>query len=152
MSSSSSLKFKTAPQLLQLIDDYFIHIKGEYEYQQVKSSPGAAKLKTWIREPEPPTLSNLALYLGFNSMDQFKQYEKRAGLIKPFRYAKLRVEAAYEQQLFEKPTGAIFALKNAGWNDKPGTKHTGATKTLKVEITNTGPVPAGNEKEVDVLI
>lgn len=141
----TSLKFKTASQLVQLIDAYFIHIKGE-----LKATTKTSSRKVWIREPEAPSCSSLALFLGFCSMDDYRTYEQKKRYRQGLGYARLRIEAAYEQQLFEKPTGAIFALKAMGWNDKPDAAATSAsnTKTLKVEITNTGPIPAGSEKEV----
>jgi hypothetical protein len=150
MSFHSSLKFRTADAMLQLIDEYFVYITGKYEYQQVSGKAENIKNKIIVREAEPPTLTGLALFLGFQSMDQFKKYEKRPGFLKPFRYAHLRIEAAYEQQLFEKPTGAIFALKKIGCDVKSPV--TQLNKTLKIEITNSGPKPAGSEKEVNLLI
>ena len=147
----TSLKFKTAPQLVQSIDAYFSHIKGEYKLKTTKSTIETTSRKVWTRDPEQPTSSSLALFLGFDSMENFRIYEQKLRYIKPFNYARLRIEAAYEQLLFEKPTGAIFALKAMGWKEKPDIK-TSATenKTLKVEITNTGPTPAGNEKDVKI--
>ena len=149
---NTSSKFKNPRELLQLIDAYFLYIKGEYKLKPAKDNAEMPTGKIWIREPEPPTFCNLALYLGFNSMEDFKSYEKRATYSKPLQYARLRIEAAYEQLLFEKPTGAIFALKSMGWTDKRETNSSVAetNKTLKVEITTSGPNPAGNEKEVAV--
>jgi len=148
----SSFKYASASQMVQMIDHYFDYIKGEPFPDASTDTP---KLKKqWIREPEMPTLRGLVLFLKFNSIADFKKHEKYEKHRKSLRYARLRIEAAYEQQLFQKTTGAIFALKSMGWNDKPEATKTSteAHKTLKVEITSTGPKPAATEKEVDVLI
>jgi hypothetical protein len=150
----TSYKFKNAQQLGELIDDYFLYIKGEYELTQPKGRSAKPIQKIYSREPEFPTISSLALFLGFDSMIDFKQYEEMRKYSRPFKHARLRIEAAYQQLLFEKPTATIFALKSMGWNDKPGATKTSTEthKTLKVEMTSTGPKPASTEKEVDVLI
>ncbi len=147
---SSSLKFKTAPQLSQCINNYFEYIKGEYK--QMNGKTAATTKKVWLREPEPPTPGSLAVYLGFNCMDEYKEYEAMRNYAKHFRYAKMRIEAAYEQLLFEKPTAAIFALKSMGWVTKQTAGNTNAANTLKVEFTNSGPTPATSEKEVHALL
>jgi hypothetical protein len=141
-------KYAPASQMMQMINDYFVFVKGEL---QTNSSTETTKLnQRWLREPEVPTLRGLALFLEFKSIADFERYEKKEKHRKALRYARLKIEAAYEQQLFEKPTGAIFALKNMGWDDKPGAKQVSAPNTLKVEITTTGPDTARNEKEVKI--
>lgn len=71
-------------------------------------------------EKELITITGLALHLGFSSRqglsDQQSRGEEFSDVIKS---AKLRVENAYERQLYrDKPTGAIFALKQMGWRDE----------------------------------
>lgn len=68
---------------------------------------------------EPITITGLALNLGFESRQSFYDYEKKDD---EFSYiikrARLAVENSYEKRLAnDKPTGAIFALKNMGWKD-----------------------------------
>jgi len=146
----TSFKYARAPRRMQMVNDYFEYVKGE---PSPDTSTTGLK-KKWIREPEIPTIRGLALFLNFKNIADFEDHEKKRSHRKPLRYARFRIEAAYEQLLFEKPTGAIFALKSMGWTDKPeATKTlTESHKTLKVEITSTGPKPASTEKEVDVLI
>lgn len=97
------------PEVLQAeCDEYFEFIKGEYDSEK----------KEWIREPEPPTVTGLTLYLGFcerNSLDEYEKKQEFSHIIKRARY---RVEHGYEKRLHgDKNTGAIFALKNMGWKD-----------------------------------
>lgn len=146
----------TAIKLNQLIDAYFIHINGEYHFEAkpVKTTKTAAstpEVKVWDRQPEPATITGLALYLGFSSRQAFDDYEatgKHALLLKRGR---LRIEAEYEKKLHQQPaSGAIFALRSMGWNEKTEDKPINGTssKTLKVKILESGPIPATNEKEV----
>jgi hypothetical protein len=148
----TSFKYACASRRMQMVNDYFEYVKGEPSPDTSAKTTGLKK--SCVREPEIPTIRGLALFLNFKNIADFEEYEKKRSHRKPLRYARFRIEAAYEQLLFEKPTGAIFALKSMGWNDKPEATKTSTEshKTLKVEITSTGPQPASTEKEVDDLI
>jgi len=70
-------------------------------------------------EIEVPTITGLALYLGFESRQSFYDYEKREGFSYTIKRARTIIEQEYEEQLQHgSTTGAIFALKNMGWTDK----------------------------------
>ncbi|HEY0245444.1 MAG TPA: terminase small subunit [Mucilaginibacter sp.] len=135
-----SHKFPAASQLTVLIDSYFLGFENKESKPQ----------KDNIEKSDSPTITGLALHLGFNSRDEFDLYETKGRFASALKRARLRVEASYEKKLHNgSPTGAIFALKSLGWNEKPEIKTT--TKvltTLKVKIIESGPVPAANEKEV----
>jgi hypothetical protein len=144
-----------AAQVKQLIDNYFNNIKGEYHLEQkpLKSNKDNAETiehKVWDRDPEPPTLSALALVLGFNSRQEFHDYVHHGRFSKAVKQGVLRVEACYEAHLHQNTTGAMFALKSMGWSEKPDPLPTNmeAENTLKVEIVNSGPPPADSEKDV----
>ena len=65
----------------------------------------------------------------------------------------LRVEAFYESRLHQHSTsGAIFALKSMGWNEKHESKTTDETtlKTLSIKIIESGPKPVSSEKEITI--
>jgi DNA-packaging protein gp3 len=146
-------KFTSVRRLNTLITQYFNYIKGK---KQAVPNAIAAKTKTtkqliWAREPEPPTLSGLALYLGFDSRQQFETYEAKPRYGAPLRRARLRIESVYEKKLhFHSSSGAVFALKNLGWKDKAAEKvpETDNNNPSKVEIIHSGNVPAAYEKEV----
>lgn len=106
-------------------EQYFEYIKGEKDkdLQVVNPKTGVTQLiPVWIREPEPPTVTGLALFLGFcgrKTLDDYANKEMFGYIIKR---AKLRVENGYERALYSQGnTGAIFALKNMGWKDKTET-------------------------------
>ncbi len=142
--------FKSAGELAGKADAYFKFIEGEFITENDSDgSKNQTLKKTCIREPEPPTLSGLAYFLGFASRQDLFDYEQKgkyAGIIKR---ARLKIEAAYEKKLSQQSsTGAIFALKSMGWNEKPEDITENKYDKLTVQIIETGPQPAGNEKEV----
>jgi hypothetical protein len=144
----------TADGLTILIDQYFIYIKGKY--RMVKTPPKKegekpTRTKTWDREPEFATISGLALFLGFSSRQVFDDCMHKGKYAEILKRGCLRIEAFYESRLHQHSTsGAIFALKSMGWNEKHETKTTEETnlKTLSIKIIETGPKPVHTEKEV----
>ena len=147
--------FNKGSELSKLINDYFIHIEGVYHLEgkpikEVKEQSHIEQ-KVWDREPEPPTISGLALFLGFNSRGAFDNYEQNGKFANTLKRGRLRIETIYEKKLHQPaPTGALFALKSMGWNEKPESKtiDTEPVKSLKIEIIETGPKPAESEAEV----
>ena len=147
--------FTTSDELRSRIDAYFNYIEGEYhlENKSVTDSKAQASLKqkVWIREPEHATLAGLAIFLGFHSKQAFEKYEENGRFANILKQGRLRIEAAYEKKLhLQSSAGAIFALKSMGWNEKAENKAAGKAifKSIKIEIIETGPKLAENEKEV----
>ncbi len=148
--------FATANQLEALIDKYFAYIEGESLIQRKKTKGADGKVKTtsqktWLREPEPPTIAGLSLYLGFNSKQAFEDYELNGKFADQLKRAGLRIEALYEKKLHTQYTsGAIFALKSLGWNERADTKQAGEPVNIvfKLDINHTGLQLASSEKEV----
>lgn len=132
-------KYENVEQLEKAIEDYFQYIKGEFHFEQINLSRNKKTdavetpilQKVWDREPEPPTITGLALYLGFVSRQSIYDYEKNGDYSYTIKKARLRIEANYEKSLSSSsPTGAIFALKNFGWADKQQIDHTSNDKEL----------------------
>lgn len=72
-----------------------------------------------------PTITGLAYHLGFESRQSFYDYEVKGDFSYILKRARLRVEAAREEALYDPScTGTIFALKNMGWSDKQEFDHT----------------------------
>jgi len=144
----------TSDELTSLIDQYFIHIKGKYRMTKTppkKEGDKPTRTKTWDREPEFATISGLALFLGFSCRQFFDDYIRKGKYAETIKRGCLRVEAFYESRLHQHSTsGAIFALKSMGWNEKHDTKPTDEPmlKTLSIKIIETGPKPVHSEKEV----
>jgi hypothetical protein len=145
--------FNTAAELKKLIDDYFDYIEGDYYEAEKPAKDGkpTAVEKVWDRGPEPPTMTGLMLFLGFNSRVLFEGYCTEGEFADVLNQGRLRIEACYEKKLHsQSATGAIFALKSMGWNEKPEItkKDTKIFKTLKIEIIEAGPTLAAHEKEI----
>jgi hypothetical protein len=117
--------FKTPEEMRAKVDEYFEHIKGERE---TRVSEGGS-IEVWIRNPEPATITGLALFLGFESRQSIYDYAEKGEFSYIIKSARLRVECEYEKKLSgDKPVGSIFALKNMGWSDK-----------VSQEVTNINP-------------
>lgn len=147
--------FPSESYLIEHVDRYFMQIEGipAHEEQLNKSQESVLESrdkKTAKPQAEPATIAGLALYLGFNSREEFEAYESRGKFAAIIKRACLRVEAAYEKKLHQQSSsGAIFALKNLGWNEKPDTRPSAKMpKTIKIKIIESGPKLAPNEKEV----
>lgn len=66
-----------------------------------------------------PTVTGLALFLGFASKQSLYDYEKNELFSYPIKKALLQVENSYETSLYSNAVaGPIFALKNMGWKDR----------------------------------
>ncbi|HEY5325742.1 MAG TPA: terminase small subunit [Mucilaginibacter sp.] len=154
--------FLTAAKLAERIDAYFDYTEGEFHDEAetpegvhiaAKRQKGEARAKQKIcdREPGPPTIAGLAFFLGFNSRQAFDDYERKGKFAHLLKRCCLRIEALYEKKLLQQsPTGAIFALKSMGRNNKTGKKadRAGNGQTLLVKLVETGPKPVNCEKEV----
>lgn len=146
--------FKNKQELCALVENYFKYIEGEYQVEKKpakRAGDAPEEHRIPVREAEPATLLALVFHLGFNSRDDFEALESKGRYSAILKRARLRVEAAYEKRLLQaSPTGAMFALKNMGWNEKTDTVNTPtniATK-LTIKLIETGLRPASSEKDV----
>lgn len=112
--------YKTPEELQDAIDKYF---KNGVTIKSVVV--GSGKTSQLVELPVP-TITGLCYYLGFESRQSFYDYEKRERFSYTIKRARLFMEKEYEEMLASgNTTGAIFALKNFGWNDKQEVEHSG---------------------------
>ena len=83
----------------------------------------AAKVSEYFeyikQENKFPTITGMALFLGFESRQSMYAYENKPDFCYIVKRAKLIIEMHYEQGLNgNSVAGMIFALKNMGWKDK----------------------------------
>ncbi|MFC6998050.1 terminase small subunit [Rufibacter roseus] len=132
--------FASPKELQSKIDEYFEYIKGDLkeERETINSKTGATQyILIWNREPEPATITGLALFLGFADRQSLNDYEEKIEFSFMIKKARTRVENGYEKALHaQSPTGAIFALKNMGWNDKQQVEHSGGIITNPKELSD----------------
>jgi len=131
--------FRSKAPLVELIESYF------------KKALSNSKLKT--KQHDPPTITGLALHLGFKSKEEFDRYEIKGVFGALITQARFRIMAYYESRLhYPAPAGAIFALKSMGWHEKPIPAKVAPrrVKSIKIKLVESGPKPVSSEKEVQL--
>ena len=118
--------FRTPEEMQAKIDEYFAFQIGP-KIIIVDGKPLYDKHGQPVLQEIPPTVSGLALFLGFSDRTSLYEYKSRAGFSDTVKRAITRIENYAENGVMtrDKPTGPIFWLKNHGW---------GAEEQKKVEV------------------
>ncbi len=122
----------------ELCKSFFEYIKGEYHTEEQEYEKGKFKDVTITdRNPQPPTVTGLALHLGFESKDTLYSYAKKDGFSYSIKKALTLIEQYHEIQVAygDKCTGNIFVLKNFNWKDSQAVEHSGNVSNLPPQIT-----------------
>lgn len=107
--------FDSVEELEKKINEYFLNCPDKKTLVFFDKNSG----NTIEHQVDTPTVTGLALYLGFCDRHSFYDYEKNEKFSHTIKKARLRIENEYEKQLWNSACpGAIFALKNFGWKDK----------------------------------
>lgn len=129
-------KYTDIEEFEQKIDEYFESRKGEVARDEngniVFNKYGGI---CYIKEPRPPTITGLALYLGFNSKQTFYNYGEKKRFMESVNRARMRIEEYAEEQLYsrEGQRGAEFNLKyNFGWKSAEIAKAESAIEQTKI--------------------
>ena len=112
--------YKSKEEIQEKIDKYFSDCEGEV----LKDEEGNPILNKYggviIMGSKPPTITGLALALGFASRQALLNYQGKEEFNDTIMRAKSRVEQYAEERLFDRDgsNGAQFSLKNnfKGWN------------------------------------
>ena len=115
-------KYKSREEIEKKIDDYFKKCEGEI----LKNDEGEVVFNKFgnpvVTNRRPPTITGLALALGFTSRQALLNYQAKKEFVDTITRAKSRVEAYTEERLFDRDgsNGAQFSLRNnfKGWNEK----------------------------------
>lgn len=95
MAAGRPPKYKTVQELEDKIEEYF------------------------NQNPEQPTQTGLALYLGFESRQSLFDYKGKDEFSYTIKKAFSRIDNQHEKRLYESAnSGSIFYLKNRGWSDQ----------------------------------
>ncbi len=113
-------KFKDKKEIEEKINAYFEICKGEI----LKDDNGTPVLNKWgkpvVINKRPPTITGLALALGFTSRQALLNYQAKREFVDTITRAKTKVEAYAEERLFDREgtNGAQFSLRNnfKGWD------------------------------------
>ncbi len=121
--------FKSAKEMQKKIDEYFKRCEGELALDE-DGQPIVTKYGYLYKiPPKPPTVTGLALALGFNSRQALLNYQGKPEFNDTITRAKSKVEEYAEMRLFDKDgaNGAKFSLANnfKGWKEKQSVEHEG---------------------------
>lgn len=114
-------KYKSKEEIQEKIEQYFEDCKGE----PLRDADGNPMLDKWQNPimvgQKPPTITGLALALGFASRQALLNYQGKKEFNDTIMRAKSRVEEYAESRLFDRDgsNGAQFSLRNnfKGWNE-----------------------------------
>lgn len=114
--------YNTKEEMQKKIDAYFEECKGRHlmldDYTIVRDRNGLPI----IVDARPPTITGLALALGFTSRQALLNYQAKDEFVDTITRAKSRVECYAEERLYDKDgaNGAKFNLANnfEGWKEK----------------------------------
>lgn len=114
--------YKSKEEIQEKIDKYFEECEGKV----LEDKEGNPILNKWgnpvIIGVRPPTITGLALALGFTSRQALLNYQDKNEFVDTITRAKTRVEQYAEERLFDRDGshGAQFSLRNnfKGWSNK----------------------------------
>ncbi len=116
-------KYKSVEEIEQKIEAYFKSCEGE----PLKDRDGTVLADKYgapiIVGKRPPTVTGLALALGFSTRQSLLNYQGKKEFVDTITRAKSFVEKYAEERLFDREgvQGAKFSLINKfkGWSEKP---------------------------------
>lgn len=134
--------YKTANEIEEKIDAYFKECEGEI----LKDDNGKTVLNKFgnpvVINRKPPTVTGLALALGFTSRLDLLRYQGKEEFCNTITRAKSMVEQYAEERLFDRDgsNGAQFSLRNnfKGWDADKKNDDSGDGK---ITIVNNIPRP-----------
>ncbi len=114
--------YKSAEEIQKMIDKYFKECEGKPLLDDNGDVLTDKHGNPFIVGQKPPTITGLALALGFSSRQALINYQDREEFNDTITRAKARVECYAEERLFDKDgaNGAKFSLANNfdGWKEK----------------------------------
>lgn len=132
-------KYKNKEEIEEKIEAYFEECKGKI-LKDNENEPILDKFgRPVIYDRHPPTVTGLALALGFSSRQALLNYQAKKEFVDTITRAKTRVEAYTEERLFDRDgsNGAQFSLRNnfKGWNDRKITEMDSEEQKARIELT-----------------
>ena len=118
--------YKNKEEIEGLIEEYFKKCEGKILKDENGEVVFDKNGNPVIVGAKPPTVTGLALALGFTNRISLLRYQGKAEFVNTITRAKTRVEEYAEERLFDKDgtNGARFSLINnfRGWTEKPLTE------------------------------
>lgn len=131
--------YKNKEEIQEKIDKYFEECEGKV----LEDKDGNPILNKYggviIIGSKPPTVTGLALTLGFSTRQSLLNYQAQDEFLDTITRAKSRVEQYAEERLFDRDgsSGAQFSLKNnfKGWNADKKEENQQGSEVVKIELT-----------------
>lgn len=140
-------RYATAAEMQEKIDAYFERCKGHLLTDPDDGKPILDKYgHPIIVDSEPPTVTGLALALGFTNRMDLLRYQAKKEFTDTVTRAKSRVEAYCEARLFDRDgsNGARFSLQcNFKWGDDEKKDGEGSGPVVKIicDLPREAPTP-----------
>lgn len=136
-------KYTSNEELQAAVDAYFAACEGEM-LKDDDGNPVLYKGYPVVVGSKPPTVTGLALALGFTSRRDLINYQGKKEFCNTITRAKARCEAYAETRLYDRDgaRGAQFSLEhNFGWNESRGAdpmehEDDDITKAIKEDMKN----------------
>lgn len=146
-------KYKNKEEIEEKISAYFKECEGEI----LKDDRGKVVFDKFgnpvIINQKPPTVTGLALALGFSTRLSLLNYQGKKEFMNTITRAKTMIEAYTEQRLFDRDgtSGAQFSLRNnfKGWNEKQITELDQEEQRARIEQIRTQTEIARMKAQVD---
>lgn len=114
-------KYTTVQEMQEVIDNYFKDCEGTVLTDDVGNPVTDKYGVPVIVGAKPPTVTGLALALGFTSRQALLNYQAKRQFVDTITRAKSRIEEYTEGRLFDRDgaRGAVFSLSHnfKGWKD-----------------------------------
>ena len=115
-------RYKTKEEIEEKIEAYFRSCEGEALLDENGNAVTDKGGRPILIHQRPPTVTGLALALGFTSRQALLNYQAKPEFVDTITRAKSMVEAYTEERLFDRDgsNGAQFSLRNnfRGWNER----------------------------------
>lgn len=148
-------KYENVEEIEEKIEQYFDSCKGE-PLRDSNGNPMFDKRHQPVMiGQKPPTVTGLALALGFNTRKSLLEYQGKKEFVNTITRAKSRVEEYAESRLFDRDgsNGAQFSLRNnfKGWNIDNEQKLEIELLKLESQIKDSQPQEEAEDNFLDAL-
>lgn len=136
--------YETPEDMQQVIDRYFDSCGAQYmKDDEGELIPSEKTGRPIIVGEKVPTVTGLALALGFTSRQALLNYQAKEAFVDTVTRAKSRIEEYVESRLFDRDgvNGAKFSLKNnfKGWSETGDAQNTGDSSGIQAFLLATKP-------------
>ena len=140
---TNKLKYQTAEEMSEAIEKYFKDCEGHTLTDGNGETVYKLNGDPVIVGAHPPTVTGLALALGFKTRQSLLNYQARTKAFNDIiTVAKSRCEEYAESRLYDRDgvNGAKFSLMNnfEGWREKPAEDNTAALSKLDEVLSKIG--------------